>query len=77
MFCYFTAKPFLAILRYKSTTKNRDTQTLLYNNNKNRSKTSLFREIILFICINKKKAVPLWALYSKLKESEKKIRYTS
>ena len=32
MFCYFTAKPFLAILRYKSTTKNRDTQTLLYNN---------------------------------------------
>ena len=75
MFCYFTAKPFLAILRYKSTTKNRDSQTLLYNNNKNRSKTSLFREIILFICINKKKAVPLWALYNKLKESEKNKIY--
>ena len=34
-------------------------QILLYNNNEKHRKMPLFAEIILFICINKKKAVPL------------------
>ena len=54
MFCYFLAKPFLAKLEYKSTTKKSNTQALLCNNNKKQSQKLLFKEKHLFICINKK-----------------------
>ena len=61
MFCYFLAKPFLAKLEHKSTTKKSNAQALLCNNNKKQSQKLLFKEKHLFICINKKKVVPLWA----------------
>ena len=43
MFYYFVARPFLAKLGYKSTTKKSDKQTLLYNNNKKTQPKATFQ----------------------------------